>query len=187
MRRADFDHLVAAAAEITGLDDLVVIGSQAILGPLRDAPALLLDSMEVDMYPRADPAKADEIDGVLGDGSSFHDTNGYYAHGVGPETAKAPAGWEERLVPIAVPPRVGSARHPVAWCLEPHDLVLSKCAAGRPRDFAYAKEALRAGIVDRAVLQARIDDLPVSDIERGHVRSMLEGIVAQLVREPGSR
>ena len=32
MRRADFDHLVAAAAEITGCDDLVVIGSQAILG-----------------------------------------------------------------------------------------------------------------------------------------------------------
>ena len=91
MRRADFDHLVAAAAEITGCDDLVVIGSQAILGSLGDAPALLLDSMEVDMYPRADPAKADEIDGVLGDGSSFHDMNGYYAHGVGPETAKAPS------------------------------------------------------------------------------------------------
>ncbi len=29
-------------------------------------------------------------------------TFGYYAHGVGPETAKAPAGWEQRLVRVAV-------------------------------------------------------------------------------------
>jgi hypothetical protein len=31
--------------------------------------------------------------GALGDGSPFHAAFGYYAHGVGPETAKAPAGW----------------------------------------------------------------------------------------------
>lgn len=34
-------------------------------------------------------------------------TNGNYAHGVGPETAKGPAGWEERLVRAEVPTRLG--------------------------------------------------------------------------------
>jgi hypothetical protein len=42
------------------------------------------------------------IDANLGDGSPFHREYGYCAHGVGPETAYAPEGWEERLVPVEV-------------------------------------------------------------------------------------
>lgn len=185
MRREHFEHLVAAAAEITGLDDLVVIGSQAMLGSRTDLPQLLVDSMEVDLYPRAEPLKADDIDGVLGDGSSFHELHGYSAHGVGPETAKAPRGWQERLVRVPVPPRGGSQRSPVAWCLEPHDLVLSKCVAGRERDLAYATEALRAGIVELATLMARTDDLPVGEVARERVRTLIRGLGAQLERESG--
>jgi hypothetical protein len=30
----------------------------------------------------------------------FHETFGYYAHGVGEETAILPASWRERLVPL---------------------------------------------------------------------------------------
>jgi hypothetical protein len=49
--------------------------------------------MEVDIYPRYAPEVAIQIDGSLGDGSPFHNSFGYYAHGVGPLTAKArPAG-----------------------------------------------------------------------------------------------
>ena len=32
MRPEDFEHVVAAAAEATGSDEFVIIGSQAILG-----------------------------------------------------------------------------------------------------------------------------------------------------------
>ena len=38
MRRADFDHVLAAAAEATGQDEFVVVGSQAILGTRAEAP-----------------------------------------------------------------------------------------------------------------------------------------------------
>jgi hypothetical protein len=82
--------------------------------------------MEADLYPLANPGDADKIDGALGDGSQFHVAFGYYAHGVGPETAKAPAGWQTRLVRREVPPRPGSDKAAIAWCLEVHDLVLSK-------------------------------------------------------------
>jgi hypothetical protein len=112
MRRADLEHVVAAAAQIVGEDEFVVVGSQAILGSYPDAPASLLRSQEADVYPRNSPEKAIRIDGAIGDGSYFHQTHGYYAHAVGPETAKAPAGWEERLVPVQVPPRVRSKRTP---------------------------------------------------------------------------
>ncbi len=102
---------------------------------------------------------------------------GYYAHGVGPETAKAPSGWQERLVKRDVPPRAGSDATIVAWCLEVHDLVLSKCAAGRERDWDYAREALRAQIVGPDVLLARIPDLPVSDAVIAHVDTMVQATI----------
>jgi hypothetical protein len=176
----EFEHVVAAAAEVTGQDELVVIGSQAILGSCVRPPESMLHSLEVDIYPLRAPDAADFIDGSLGDGSQFHLTYGYYAHGVGPETAKAPRGWQERLVMRKIPPRVASKRTAVAWCLEAHDLVLSKCAAGRDRDWDYVTEALRAGIVQADVLLARVPDLPVAEELRDHIEAMLRGVIASL-------
>jgi hypothetical protein len=174
VRRGDFDHVIAAAADVTGETELVVVGSQAILGPFPDAPESMLRSMEADLYPRRAPEKADEIDGSLGDGSRFHRTYGYYAHGVGPETAKAPAGWETRLISVEIAARISSRQQVVALCLEPHDLVLAKCVAGRERDWEFAREALAHHLVDAQVLLARIDDLPVDEEHRRHVRARLE-------------
>lgn len=180
MRPQEFEHVVAVAAEVTGQDDLVVIGSQAILGSCGQPPESMLRSQEADIYPLRAPGDADLIDGALGNGSQFHLTFGYYAHGVGPETAKAPCGWQERLVKRTIPPRVASKRVAVAWCLEPHDLVLSKCAAGRDRDWDYATEALRAGIVEGELLLARVPELPLPDDTRKHVEKMLLDIIASL-------
>jgi hypothetical protein len=179
MEPEQFEHVVAAAAAVTDQDELVVIGSQAILGSVDDPPASMLASLEVDMYPLHDPASADLIDGALGDGSQFHLAFGYYAHGVGPETAKAPRGWQNRLIRREVPPRVASTRTAVAWCLEPHDLVLSKCVRGDERDWAYAAEALRAKLVQPDTLLARIADLPVNEELRDHVGRMLRGTIAK--------
>jgi hypothetical protein len=38
-------------------DELVVVGSQAVLGTVEAPPAELLRSMEVDVYPRSNPAR----------------------------------------------------------------------------------------------------------------------------------
>jgi hypothetical protein len=180
MRREHFNHLIAAAAQISGEQEIVVIGSQAILGAVDDPPESMLLSMEADIYPRNDPAKAGEIDASLGDGSPFHGTHGYYAHGVGPETAKAPRGWRDRLVRVEIPPRVRQQTGVVALCLEPCDLVLAKCAAGRDRDWDFAREALEAGLVDLDELIGRIDDLPIDRTDREHVRQMVDGMARQL-------
>jgi hypothetical protein len=177
LRPDQFEHVIAAAASVTGQAEFVVIGSQAILGSYEQPPEAMLQSLEVDIYPLSDPGGADLIDGALGDGSQFHVAYGYYAHGVGSETAKAPAGWRERLVKRDVPPRPCSERTIVAWCLEVHDLVLSKCAAGRERDWQYAREALRAQIVDPDVLLARVPDLPLTDEAIAHVDMMLRAII----------
>ena len=161
---------------------MVVIGSQAILATFPDAPESMLRSQEVDVYPRQHPEKADEIEGNLGDGSMFQRTYGYYAHGVGPETAKAPAGWGQRLIRIDIPPRVGSDRATVAFCLEPHDLVLAKCVAGRERDWDFAREALLHELVAAEVLFSRIDALPATQDDQSQLRERLEGLVLQVRR-----
>ena len=180
MRRHEFEHVIAAAANVVDEDEFVVVGSQAILGACLEPPEALLQSIEADMYPARDPAKAVILDGKFGDGSQFHRSFGYYAHGVGPETAEAPAGWQDRLIRVEIPPRQGPARCPVALCLEPHDLVLAKCAAGRDRDWDYAREALRAGIVRPSELLERAVLLPVDADHQVRVRSMLEAIIAEL-------
>jgi hypothetical protein len=180
VRPQDFEHVLAAAAALTGEEEFVVVGSQAILGSVAKPPPTLLASMEVDIYPRHAPDAAIQIDRSLGDGSPFHNSFGYYAHGVGPLTAKAPAGWQDRLVRREIPRRVASERKAIAWCLEIHDLVLSKCAAGRERDWTYAREVMNAGLVNAETLLARTGDLPIDAHKREHVEKMLKAIRASL-------
>jgi hypothetical protein len=182
VRREALEHVVAAAAQIVGEEEFVIVGSQAILGSFPDAPEPLLRSQEADIYPRNAPEKASTIEGALGDGSHFQQTYGYYAHAVGPETAKAPTGWEDRLVVVEVPPRVARSTRAVAHCMEPHDLVLSKLAANRDRDWDFAKTALDAELVDAATLLVRVPDLPV-DRELG--AAIMASLLAIVAPSPG--
>jgi len=173
MRRAELEHVIRAAAEVAGDEELVIVGSQAILGQFPDAPESMLVSREADIYPKNHPERADEIDGSLGDGSYFDLTFGYYAHSVSPETAKAPAGWEGRLVPVQSE-NTGNA---IGWCLEVHDLILSKCAAGRKRDWDFAEDALRHGLVDPREPQRRAADLPLAVDETERIQQTLAAII----------
>ena len=168
--------MIAAAAEIASEEEIVVIGSQAVHGFPGSPPQEALVSMEADIYPLRSPAKANEIDGNIGDGSYFQQTYGVYAHGVGPETVVGPKGWEERLVRVPIDRRVHSKLDPVALCLEPHDLVLAKCARGEDRDWAFAKALRDAGIVEREELLSRLDDMEVSPETLAHIRKMLEAL-----------
>ena len=179
MNREGFEHVVRAAAAIVD-DELVVIGSQAVLAHDPDPPAEILTSMELDLYPRNQPDRADEIDGSLGDGSRFHETYGYYAHGVGPETVVAPVGWEDRLVRLELPAIRRKDSSAIAWCLSMDDLVLAKLAAGRPQDLVFAREVIEAGLVDPEQLQLGVDLMPSSHMEA--VRERLAGILAGLGR-----
>lgn len=171
MRRADLEHVIRVCADLVDDDEIVVIGSQAILGSHPSAPPQLLLSIDADVFPRNHPERADVIDGAIGEGSPFQEAFGYYAHAVGPETAKAPEGWAQRLVVIANE----NTRGATGLCLEPHDLVLSKCVAGREKDWAFATAALSAGIVDRDLLIKRCESLPVDEDGRTQIARMLAG------------
>jgi hypothetical protein len=90
MTRAELEHILRAATAITGKREWVIVGSQAILGACPDAPAELLVSQKANIYSPEDEDASDLIDGTIGELSPFHETSGYYAHGVGPRTAVLP-------------------------------------------------------------------------------------------------
>jgi hypothetical protein len=180
MRRSEFEDVIAAAAAVTGHEQFAVIGRQAILGSVQDPQSSYWESMEADIYPLHDPAGGTQIDGVLGAASRFHQAFGYFAHGAGPQTAKPPHGWQERVVALEIAPRAGAKRaEPViAYCLERHDLVLSKCVAGRERDWEHAEQALRAGLVEGQILLERAAQLPVDADRAGSIERHLRAIIS---------
>ena len=136
MRRSELEHLIRAAGAIADAPQIVVIGSQAVLAQFPDAPAALLASMEADVYPRLRPERAELIDGAIGEGSRFHETFGYYAQGVGPETATLPRGWEGRLISV----KNANTNGIEGLCLEVHDLAISKYVAGREKDVEFTRD-----------------------------------------------
>lgn len=169
MNRAALEHILRAAAALADERNFVVIGSQAVLGQFPQAPDALLVSIEADIYPREDPAKSNLIDDAIGELSVFHQTFGYYAHGVDETTATLPAGWQDRLVPL-VNANTGGA---TGWCLEVHDLAVSKLVAGRERILDFVRVLLREHMVDPTLLEQRVTML--SEARGGHdlVRSRL--------------
>jgi len=181
MNRAQLEHVLRAAATIIDDPDILVIGSQAILGayPEDRLPVEATTSIEADLAFFGDPdgAKADRLDGAIGELSRFHETFGYYAQGVSVSTAVLPAGWEDRTVEFA-PPGAAPAR---ARCLEPHDCVVAKLVAGRDKDRVFAAALIREGLVDPETLVVRIRTLSSVDL------ASIDRLAAWVGRQVGRR
>jgi hypothetical protein len=168
--REQLEHLIRAAAVIAADDDIVVIGSQAILGQFPDAPAPMRVSVEADLYPMNHPERSDLIEGSIGELSPFHQTFGYYVQGVGEETARLPVGWKDRLVVIQNPNTRGAR----GWCLEIHDLLVAKAIAGRDKDFDFLDEAARHRMADPEVLILRLATVDAAPEALRNARAAIE-------------
>lgn len=158
MTREEFEHAVRAVGGVLGVDEIFVIGSQALHASVEeDLPEEATRSIEVAVGVLDDPEgrKADLIDGSIGEASMFHETFGYYAQGIDRTTAVVPEGWRDRLVRCETPATNGVT----AWCLEPHDLWVSKMVAGRPKDLEFCRAILARGIVDSDRLGRRLRDV----------------------------
>lgn len=75
MRYDQLEHAIRAACDVSGDTELLIFGSQAILGSYPDAPETLRASIEVDVQARNRPEMTNLIDGALGEGSLFHRTH----------------------------------------------------------------------------------------------------------------
>jgi len=167
MTRSELEHVIRAAGAIANDREIVVIGSQAVLGEYPDAPTALLVSMEADVFPLNHPERADKIDGAIGEGSRFHEEFGYYAQAVSESTAILPKGWRKRLVRVKNENTGGIA----GLCLEVHDLAVSKYVAGREKDLAFTRVLVREQMVDRKKMLDRLATTAV----RPALRKLIQG------------
>jgi hypothetical protein len=163
MKWEQLAHVLRASAAITQDTSFVVIGSQAVLLSHPNAPDELLLSNELDLYPALHPERADLIDGAIGQLSMFHDTFGYHADGVGPETAQMPADWEQLShlhyigeLTIIVP--------------DLHDLAVSKCVAARDKDAHWVAALLRHKMIG---LPRFLDRLQALDANRHDIARLI--------------
>lgn len=186
MRRSELEHIIRAAGAIAGVKEIIILGSQSILGQFpfigekgidsslkaqidvasnKFNPYRVLSvSVEADIMVPENEELADIIEGTIGELSHFHDTFGYYAQAVDSTTAKLPEKWMDRLVPIVNENTNGIK----GLCLEIHDLMISKLFASREKDIEFFQAAVKLKIVDKDVLIERLDEtmFEKSDIDR---------------------
>jgi len=172
MQRSELEHLIRASGDIASDDEIIVIGSQAILGEFPDAPVRLLMSMEADIFPKNKPEMADNIDGAIGEGSSFHELHGYYAQGVGEETAVLPNGWRSRLIAV----NNENTNGVTGLCLEVHDLAISKIIAHRPKDLEFVQELVRHDMIRQKTMLDRLKKTELNNSVSGRFRSRIKSL-----------
>lgn len=163
MRYDQLEHAIRAACDVAGDTELLVFGSQAILGSFPEAPETLRASIEVDVQCKNRPEMTEFIDGALGQDSIFHSTHGFYVHGVSIDVAILPEGWTERTVAVSDPIKTKGG---TGFCVEAHDLAASKLVAFREKDRVFVITLLSERLVDDQVLLDRIRELPVAQTVR---------------------
>lgn len=167
MTRDELEHIIRASADITGQYEFIIVGSQSILGPVPHPQEVFTVSMEADIYPKEAPELAEKIEGRIGEGSQFHETHGYYAQGVGPETAILPADWLSRVHRVQNENTNGR----VGYCLDLVDLFLSKAAAGREKDREFCMALLEHRYVELTQVLELLPTMPVDAPEQRRLRA----------------
>jgi hypothetical protein len=173
VKREQLEHVLRASATIVGERDILVLGSQSVLGsiPEERLPVEATTSIEADLafFDDPDDAKADAVDGAIGELSNFHETHGYYAQGVSIDSAVLPAGWRDRLVVLETPSTVPGR----GMCLDPHDCAVSKLVAGRWKDYDFVDALSRHGLLESGTLSARVDLLDAPEAVKARIRRWL--------------
>ncbi|MCY7402792.1 MAG: hypothetical protein LH477_17890 [Nocardioides sp.] len=138
MRRDQLEHAIRTACQIIHQPEVIVVGSQAILGTYDESqlPAAATMSIEVDILPIAD---SNDL-----------------------ETAVLPDGWRDRLVKVQNANTAAPAGEPrfTGWCLDKENLCAAKLVALREKDRNFVAALLKANLVDANLIASRLRTIP---------------------------
>jgi hypothetical protein len=174
MKRSELEHLIRAASALTGHTQFVICGSQALLALGEDAPEELISTLTADLFVPGDPQSTQLIGHSLGEMSVFDQTFQYCARAVNEEEIALPEGWRDRVFAIDSPDTAGAT----GYCLEVHDLVVSKLASDKEDDFGFVHGLLRHQLADEGTIEDRLEATELSV----HQRADCEGRFARLLR-----
>ena len=169
MRRDQLEHAIRTACQIINHQEIIIVGSQSILGTFRESelPPEATMSREIDALPIAATNEetsflADLIEGVAGEMSPFEETHGFSIDGVDLSTCVLPEGWQERLVKVSNVNTTGPSGTPqfTGWCLDKEDLCVAKAVAGRDKDRRFVAALLDSQLVDSRIISERLKTVP---------------------------
>lgn len=183
MTRAELEHAIRVACDVSGDEEVYVFGSQAILGQYPEAPESLRQSAEADIAPVTKVEMVDAIDANLGELSPFHVAFGFYVHGVPIDAAVLPTGWERRAIKI----RNDNTRNCTGWCVESHDLAVSKLVAFRDKDRDFVRTLLVERLIDPGKLDRRIRQLANHPRVTPTLIATMEGWIGGVLKDICSR
>lgn len=167
MRRDELEHIIRASGDVTNQYEFVIVGSQSMLGPVPYPEDVFTVSMEADLYPLHAPELADQIDGAIGEGSQFHETYGYYAQGVGPETATLPSNWLQRVHRV----QNANTNNRIGYCLDVLDLFMAKAVAAREKDRIFCQALLKHRYVASADVMELVELMPLDTMRQRALRA----------------
>ncbi|MEA1929090.1 MAG: DUF6036 family nucleotidyltransferase [Candidatus Auribacterota bacterium] len=177
MTREQLEHAIRAACEVSRDTELWIFGSQALLGQYPDAPESLRVSIEVDVQPKNRPDTVDAIDGALGELSLFHQSFGFYVHGLPISSATLPSGWEDRTIPVR---DQYWTRGNTGWCVESHDLAVSKLVAYREKDREFVRILLAEQLIDGKILKSRIEELEIDSMVHDRLMGWIDIVLEEM-------
>lgn len=179
MDRNELEHIIRASGEIANVQEIIILGSQSILGQYPELSykadnsenrEIMIRSMEADIMIPESEEKTELVETIIGELSSFHDTFGYYAQGVDHTTSHLPEGWRDRLVRICNE----NTNYISGLCLEIHDLTISKLYAGREKDIEFFHAAVKSGLVSMQILLQRLYITPISEERRNIIEKQIK-------------
>lgn len=153
MNRDEFNNLVWLIGQVAEIPEFEIIGSNAIhahLPPEKIAGPLAVSADLDAVLDRI--RKWDSVLRQLGPLSTYAKEKQVWVAVVSEQTARYPAGWRNRQIPIRVP----FEPSPVVWCPDLTDIAAAKMGPFRPQDKAFVAELLRIGELDPDLLIERI-------------------------------
>ena len=179
MTRLELEHAIRAACDVSGDDEVYVFGSQAILGQYPDAPETLRQSPEADIAPVTAIHMVDVIDVQLGELSPFHNAFGFYVHGLSIDAAVLPNGWQGRAIAV----RNDNTRNTTGWCVEAHDLAVSKLVAFRDKDREFVRVLILEKLIKPRKLLLSLRQLPDHPRVTGQLLELIEAWIKGVLKD----
>lgn len=143
MRKQNLFELTSEVRKISG-ELPIIVGSQAIFAVTDFPPEIVRKSVECDFLLLKEFASLrPNLTEKLGIFSDYQEQTGFYADILGLATVVLPDGWEKRLVELK-----DEADEIIAFCVEIHDVAVSKLMAGREKDFEFLQVAFQSDYLE---------------------------------------
>lgn len=172
----DLLRAVRALAYEFKTDTVFVVGSQAILASMPDAPDVIRASPEIDAFPKnarlweiaearrspggPEPRASEHIDGLFGWNSQFHFTHGFFIDDVDETTAKLPRGWQVRAVTVRTEVE---GRTVFGVAPSPEDLIASKVLRLDDRDKVFVEAIHQRRALNLDLVEQRVREIDALD------------------------